>query len=160
MVLWGSMAAGLALAAAGCGGDGGSTGGGAGSGGNGNQQSIKITCSADINAATYDYSVDGDKLSLTDPLGRTVTLARRGVAAGSHAADGTWVLPTQADNNAFGLVLDASMTIDETSVKVTSVCSAGGKSVTASVSSPVTLNDDSVTFSATAHDEEYLYVQQ
>jgi len=170
MVLWGSMAAGLALAVAGCGGDdGGPTGGGAGGGGShsgsgsgsgSTPNTIKITCSADINAASYDYVVSGDELALTDMLGHTSSLKRKGAAAGSHAIDGTWVIPTQVDSNVFGLVLDASMTIDETSVKVTSVCSAQGKSVTASVSSPVTLRDDSVTISATAHDEEYLYVQQ
>jgi hypothetical protein len=153
MVLWGTVAAGLALA--GCGGEDG--------GGEGNiqqpppKQTAQFTCKASVAPGLFDWAVSAaDELQLTDGSGQSVLAQRKSGGAGARPIYGTWVLPTST--NASGpltLSVTASLSFDETSVQIESDCQGGTTKIEARVSSEASYTDTTVQFLEAQTDTEY-----
>jgi hypothetical protein len=118
--LFGLMAA---VMSAGCGGSDSNDNGGGGSGGGG----TTYTCSASVSAAVYDYTIDGQQLTVSVNGGLETTFQRLSGGNATRPIFGVWALPA-SEANPLGLVDVGTFEISPTSLTVTSTCSAPGRS--------------------------------
>lgn len=113
--------------------------------GGSSSNSAKNTCNASLTMGTSGYTVTGTTMTLGDVGTPQVTLTR--ISAGTSSgfdAYGLWQLPTP-DANAFGLVADGELDIEQGTVTISVACTAPSGSSSAKATSPATITATDIT---------------
>jgi hypothetical protein len=147
--LWVALCAVAALAGCADSTDGGT---GVANGGGGDEPPQRLSCTASVSPATFEYVLDTAGETLTIDVGQADASSLNRVGAASGTIYGAWAPPDSVQS---GVTLHSEIQFDSDEISATITCSGVGQTATAMASSPATITGSSVTILQADSDVEY-----